>query len=1091
MRFIFIIIMMGSLQNWAASFSPKKILTISSKFAQQKGKYLKKELEQRANQGYFLNFGVPREQEETYSIMARNFNFTNNQVSSYIQGLNDIAQNVSNSKAGSGDGTGGSGSGTGGSGNGSGGSGAGSGLGAGGLDGESGSDKIGNNKGEKGDRGDRGDRGPHESGKSSQISKEEKKEQQKEEKSEIESLPDLVDEEEKVEEKKEEKKIVLKPFEYTLEPLINFNALSKEEKEKSDECIMSILLRFMQISFDANHTSLKAEWIDESGKIGEIPSGSFAIKPTPGMSMMVMPKPKNGFEAYYYIMKEQLIAFVGLVDTFKKRKELQDLLGSESANGTLKQFIDKQLQAASFDDLYKKLVDEKQKFLKEWIKLFEPCFFDSSWANNAQNQRVMETILINTIVSKKNAGNEGLSLQIVSDNEVKVVLLSLLEKMLSLNTDKKPSLDVQGESLQEEDQEQSIVKNKEETKKLLEKFLTNKNKVPEKIVTPSQEQKKRDIVILSTDYVLGLYDQFNRLRVNSHFEKMFAIIGSKALALYNKDQSPLKNNLYPLLLWLFDRERIKSPTTFREMVKNQLFFNKEDSDVKTIFADLTPWNIVFDFHNFESKKYRKKVDVIAYVNNELKAQTSINGVRTVVQRLRSLVIEQSLPKIKGLEELLKGLDVKVDAVVDLFEDIIRNENASSNLDGTAKTKLKKIISEYVAANQKTVAIINYIKRMKELYEKTKQPITKQLYDEFDKENKQYKYMSQFQIKPLFFGLYRMPATLYSQFVKIAGKKQFIAEIVSQDAFYNYVVPYGMLLKVIEEAQSNLVMLRNSLHAMNVGVIKTQELYADVISKNNDNKTIIQKGIYKDKLQNLLDAVNQGDPVKAVQAIDTFVKADAINPTESTEYKNLISSFVTNFSTQTMLYYSIMMKVLNEGSAQCPENVQECLIKDLSLEGKEVTQKERVRNAHIYKKMAGLLSNVSTLLNPNNKPLTAQEFVNFNIDTFKNEIASSLERITTALQDKNFDSYWIDQRDKDAERARIIEIIENHFKKIVVAIEQLKSSIGSSGSSTQTQIEVTHDSGSVPPPPPPPPGMTISDTDGGSAPPPPPPPPPGF
>lgn len=1087
MKFIFITtIMMSSLQNWAASFIPKKILTISPKFAQQKGKYLKKELEQRASQGYFLNFGVPREQEETYAIMARNFKLNNNEVSTYIQRLNDIAQDASSSKAGSGDGTGGSGSASGGRGNNSGGSGSGSGFGVGGLGDGSGSDQIGNNKGEKGEK---GDRGPHEGGKSSHTSKEEKQEQQKEENTEIESLPDLVDEEEKVEEKKEEKKIVLKPFEYTLEPLTNFNSLSKEEKEQSDECIMSILLRFMQISFDAQHTSLKAEWIDELGKIGEIPNGYFAIKPTLGMSMMVMPKPKNGFEAYYYIMKEQLIAFVGLVDTFKKRKELQDLLGSESADGTLKQFIDKQLQGASFDDLYKKLMDEKQLLLKEWIKLFEPCLFDSDWTKNTHNQRVMETILINIIVSKKNIGNEGLSLQIVSDNEVKVVLLSLLEKMLSLNTDKQSFIDVPGESLQEEDQEQSIVKNKEETKKLLEKFLANKIKVPEKIVTPSQEQKKRDIVILSTDYVLGLYDQFNRLRVNSHFEKMFAIIGSKALVLYNKDQTPLKNYRYPLLLWLFDRERIKSATTFREMVKNQLFFNKEDSDIKTIFADLTPWNIVFDFHNFESKKYKKKVDVIAYVNNELKGQSSINGVRALVQRLRSLVVEQSLSKIKGLEELLKGLDVKVDSVLDLFEDIIRNENTSSNLDGAAKIKLKKIITDYVVANKKTVAIINYLKRMKELYEKTKQPITKQLYDEFDKENKEYKYMSQFQIRPLFFGLYRMPATLYSQFVKIAGKKQLVADIVSQDDFYNYVVPYGMLLKVIEEAQSNLVMLRNSLLGMNSGIIKAQELYADVI-KNSDNRTIIQKGVYKDKLQNLLDAISQGDPVKAVQAIDAFVEADGINLTQSTEYKNLISNFVTNFSTQTMLYYSIMMKVLNEGSAECPENAQECLIEGLPLEGSDIPQKNKVRNAYIYKKMTGLLAKVSMLLNPNNKPLTAQEFVNLNIDIFKKEIEDSLELIRTALQDKKFDRYWIDQRNKDTERAGVIEIIENHFRKVIVAIEQLKSSIGSSGSSTQVQVQTTNDHISTPPPPPPPPGMITSEMDSGPV-PPPPPPPPGF
>lgn len=1067
---------------------PKKILTITPKFARQKGPAFKGELDLRAQQGFFINFGTPREQEETYGIMARNFGLNTDEVPVYVKNLQALASS-SYDQTGSGGNTA------------EGGLGGGSGTGSKNItDGTNvaGTTKLSEQleksfeKDKSGSqiksgtvgREDAGGTDGFGSGKGSGGTGEgsnETEELEKKEEEKIIETPVKSSEEEKVQEKIPEKQEPLKPFEYTLEPLKNVNTITQEEKEKSDEILRSITLRLMQISWSNQQTTLKTQWIDESGKVVDVVSGYASIKAVPGQERMKEVKPTNGFDAYYLLIKEQLIAFVGLHDGYKKRQELRDLLGSEESDGTLKKFIDTRLKNSSLETLYAQLVDQRRELLEEWVKLFEACFFDNAWVKDARNQRIWETVLINTIVAKRDSGNYGLSSQIVSDNEVKVVLLSLLQQILLLVPQQQLSVEKSDDSLQEEQE-------KEDTKKLLTKFLgeRQKQKESQKIANPStKEQKKHDIIMLDRDYVLELYDQLNRLRVNSHFEKMFTIIGSQAIKLYDKDSSPLKNNLFPLLLWLFDNERIKGVATFREMVRAQLFFNKEDPDFKTIFANLVPWNIIFDFHNFESKKYKKKIDVVAYINNELKQQTTINGVRVFVQRLRPLVVEKSLVKVKALEDILSSLDINVDSVLDLFEDILRNENEQSKLDGLVSTKLKKLINEYTAMNQKKVAIIEYLKDMKKIYEKDKKPITKELYDKFEKDNKKFKYMTAFQVKPLFYDLYRMPATLYHQFVKIAGKKQLVADIISQDEFYNYTVAYGMLLRIIEESQSNLLMLRNSLNAMNSGVIKSQDLYADAISKNTDNKTIITKGIYKGKLQGLIDAILQRDPLKTRQEIDAFVASDAINPIADSKYKELINNFINNFSTQTMLYYSVMMKVLNEGSAECPESAPGCLITDLPLEGTGVTQKEKVRNAYIYKKIAGLLTSLSSLFNPNNQPLTAQGLKDLDIQAVESEIETALQKIKNVLDDKNFDSYWVDQKNRDVEREQVLQSMQNHFNNVIATIKQLKLSLQESGTSPSIQTQPTQEFDGIPLPPPSP------SEESGSMPPPPPPPPPGF
>lgn len=1096
-------IMISSLMLQSA-IGPKKIVTIkiTPKFAQAKKGYLQQELEAEARRGYFFDFGDPSDRAQVFQIMAETFKLPHGKtIDTYIQSLDEMAQDVSmgsqlagggtrsdsyvNGHGGTGPG-GGIGSGTGSSRDGvssvSGGAGSG-GVGSGTGDGM-GLGKVGQDVGD--DKDDFGKKMPE---------KEVEIKIEKESPSLDVVLPSPVLDEPKKEEKNAPDKIILKPFEYTLEiePLAQ---LTQEEKVKSDEVLLYCIMRLMQNSYNAEQTKFEDIWIDDKG----VASDSFLLvdantAKTLGTEPMKVIKPINGFELLWLVIKDRLIGIVGILEQYKKRAALRDLLGTEESDGSLKKFIDKELHSSSLNILYEKLNSPKQELLRAWIGLFEPCFFDKNIFDNVKIRRALETILINIIASRRNA-IEGRSYQITSDDAIKKILINMMAPLL-------PLFEKQGMANEEplasnEDEASSIVENKEKTKEVLEKFLGSKSK--KNAVTPLGQIKKHQRGAgLDKDYVLELYDQLNRLRVFEQFQKMFSIAGLDALKKYKVAKSGIDQRiLYPLLLWLFNDAAAKSMQTFRDIIKKQALFDAEDDEIKTIFENKDLWDAIFDYHVKENKKNRKKVDLSAWLNNECKAAKDISSITKIVSRLKGIVDEQLLLKVVTLEKMFKEFVINGDAVLSLLQQIIKADNESGSLDGSVEEHIKKLIIAYNKVNEKKSIIIEFLKKLKQEYAITKKAVSSTIFDFVanlkDPSKNNAKVIAPFKLNELFYGIKRMPSNIYNLFSgkDFLGKSTLFTDIIPVDEFNNYMVPYGLLLAVIIESHNNVTQLSNALHAMNNGMVKAQEIYPESI-KSTDNKALISKGLFKGIFNELIAALNQRDLKRVRSEIEKFVTQDPINPTKNSKFKEefdrLLNNLIADLAQQFMVSYAIIAKVLNDGSAQCPENFEDCLITELPLKG--ISSKERVRNARIYQSFKGLLSEIVNLLNPNNKPLDAMGFQNLNIESIKTLFAQFLEKAKSVLEDKKFDSAWI-SNDKQAERENILIAIQSYCDGLINGIAGLKAQSGSSG----------NQAGIIPPPPlpaqgedtnfgpPPPPPLPGQDGGDGFI-PPPPPPPPGF
>jgi hypothetical protein len=1019
----FIMIFSVMLQAGSAA---KKIVTIkiTPKFAQAKKGYLQEELEAEARRGYSFDFGSPQDRAQIFQIMTQTFKLPDGKnIDTYIQNLDEIARKIAGASLSDGSEFGGSG-----------GSGTGNGSGTGSTNGSSQGVEL---------QLDQKDLPVDEALQSSL-------------------------EESKKEEKAPEKEL-LRPFEYTLD-VIALEKVTPEEKNGSDELLLESLMKLMQFSYSDDQTSVKNFWIDENGISTEVPlvvtAQTAAKLKTEPMNVV---KPTDGFELVWFVLKDRLIGAVGLNDLFKKRAALRTLLGSEEAHGALKKFIDKELKSVALDALYEKLNDKKEAFLNKWIALFKPCFFDVTLLEKSKIRCMFETILINIVVARRVALT-GTSYAITSNHVVKKLLNDFVRPLVLL---------FKKEELKEDEDSAGAVKS----------GLMNEQQLLEQKQKKEEEQKRIKSISVGKDYVPELYDRFNRLRIYNDFQKMFEIAGCGAIASYNSQKSDIgKRTFYPLLLWLFNDNKIQSSKDFRDIVKKQALFElqTEDPEIKTILENADLWNAVFDYHMQETKKNRKKEDISVWINKECGSLNKVAELLRVIKRMKNVLSENkdSINSLNALEEELKKITISKDAILSSLKKVMSAENSLGVLDRSVESRIGKIIDTYNKENEKKSIVITFLHDLKRKYTQTKTPVTDMIFAFFTNTLKDPSIKS-FQLPQIFYGLNRMPSDIISRLAKVLGKKTDFTQIISADDFNNYMQPYGLLLSVIREGQNKFIELSNALHAMNGGVIKQQALYPESL-KTTENKTLVDKGIYKGKLKGLIDALDQKKLQKVRTEIEGYVNADSINPTRNyatnLEFNQLLNSFVANLAQQFMTSYGIFAKVLNDGSATCPEGFNDCLIPALPLSGKE-----SLRNARIYQSFKGQLTQIVAVLNPNNKPIDSVGLKNLNIEVLKSLFDQFLEKVKKTFEDKNFEKYWISSN-KQSERVEVLGVIKDYCDGLINNIADLKLQVGSSAQPLPlTTGESTNQGGIIPPPPPPFPGQEVN---GGSV-PPPPPPPPGF
>jgi hypothetical protein len=897
--------------------------------------------------------------------------------------------------------------------------------------------------------------------------------------------PPMPGEKEKPTEKKVEQKKEKRAFEYTL-PLVSGDvSLSEKEKVASDALFLAVLNRVMQTAYGDKQTKISDIVIDERGAAtGPFDALATAIKVPSDREKMKVVMPLNGFEAYYLYLKDRFIALAGYQETYKKRKELRDLLGSEAGDGSLKKFITEKIQYVDLDSLYAALT-KKSDLLNAWIQLFEPCFFDHDLVKDTQVRRTLETILINSIVARRSPEAIARARQITSDELSETLILDLLTEV----TKEMPAQtqDVaQGEQHSEHEEGPNSLTDpikKEKTKSLLNAFFSK--------AKPSAQSstKEKTIFSLTKDYVFVLYDRLNRLRVNPRFCKEFDILGLTAAQQYQAAAAKGGVNgrlAIPLLLWLGFLETTKTARDCRDIALKQLFFDKED--LEGVLKDprvVSAFTALFDFHMQEQKKNRKKINVGEFLNKEFPAQKDIRGLRSVLNRLESIV--GSSATLTGLKGLCDSINIQKDTFLSMLNRII-DEQKGTPVHTDTVGAVAKIIEDYNKANEKKSAIIGIITQAKKEYQRTKKPVTKILYDGLMAANKKLNVMPAFKMQDMFFGLSRMPDTFYSLFSSSSfiGSGTELAKIVTKQEFRNYMVAYGLLLDVFKQAYRDSALLRNALEAMNQGVVKASERYPDAIATSNEMKALINTGLYKGTLQSLITALDRKDVQGMNEALTTFVTADPINPLGNTkqraEFNTLLEDMKSSLAQQSLQKMITSIEVLNSGSGECPESAPDCLIPGISLNEKDVKR----HNALFYQGLQNVLTPIVALLKPQGKAITPKQFKELDIEALKTAFTVLVEKTKNLVATPFFTSYWKQKTvpgQLNSEQQEMVKKVQAYADSFVESVMNLQKAVSVTQSPSSNGAGAPVSPGGIPPAPPMPGGEQ-----GGI---PLPPPPPGF
>lgn len=862
----------------------------------------------------------------------------------------------------------------------------------------------------------------------------------------------------------------------------------------------------MQTAYDVQQTKIIDIVIDEKA-IASDPQE--LLVPTIPVEKTVMrmknPPLNNGFEAYYYYLKDRLIALVGYKQEFKARNELRQILGSEEGDGTLKKFFDEKISSQKNTNFYAELITQNSNLLTSWITLWSPCFYNQTTITLDKTKRILETILINAIVAYRASSTITRPSQILSDGLVEksiLEFLSVIAKEAPQTITQAPPEAESKENAETENEKESesIIQKKKETEQKLNKFLLSKTKPPS--TQAIQETENYSLPSFSKDYALHLYDLLNRLRVNQEFCREFDIIGFNAnknfKAITGKPGGGVAGRTaIPLLIWLGVLETTKRSSDFRDIATAQLVFDKSDlePELKALKKLL---DALFDFHMKELKRNKKKIDIGELFNREILELKDIKALLALCKRVASIIEPSTI--LTRLQDSLGQPTLNSDTILALLNELIEKEKGQKLENNTAGT-IRKFVEAYNKINAKKILIIEILQKAKTAYEKTKKFVTDDLYKGIAALKPQP--ISTYKLKDEFYGISRMPDTLYALFANKAllGSGTELSKIIPKTEFRRYVLPYGLLLNVIKESYNDTVVLRNALEAMNAGAVKATERYPDAIGGSSEVKTLINTGLYKGTLRDLIAALEAKDIESLRNSIITYLNQDRINPLADNQKKIDINKLLTEMSgalaQQFVAEVVTSIEVLNSGSGVCPETSPNCLIPGLSLDERD--KKIKTRNALLYKGLEGQFKSVLTMLKPGGSTINAEQLKNLSLEKLKTEFTKVTTHVTNVIKTPFYNQLWIN---KEADQKDIIQKIEAFEASFIATITNLQKNSGTSVQPSGTTGGIpTPPSGFFPPPPPPPPGEETQfippppplpgGTEEGAGAPPPPPPPPTF
>jgi hypothetical protein len=812
-------------------------------------------------------------------------------------------------------------------------------------------------------------------------------------------------------------------------------SLSEKDKKQSDERVLEVLEELAKECF-----------IGDQKKVAQIKTKG--LKP---------PVFEDAYAAYRFFVKDRLAANVGLNEQFKKRAEFKTFIGYEDKQGQLFAFMDSNLNiSAGLSMLYGQVANNTQSL----VQFFKSLMFNQGLIDTDAT-RLIETFGINVVVSQRPMMTPALAGQIQSDYLVETVFMNLIDAVSrELPAPAAPTLTVEVESTQA-----AVVPGATQTeaKQRLGSFL-QKKLAPETETVEEVEVRDAAMVSLSHDYIDALYDQVNRLRIQPQFFKFAGLIGSVAREAAMSSSNPLDRiKKYPFLETLLSRDPLNfSLNKLKPAIQSQLVFQVEE--MEEILRATPALNAMLNDHIERLKNRTKNVDVNAFIAEQVAAATSEKSLMTMATKLQRVV--GTRPEINALKEQLKSLSPDVNLIINSLKALSGKQPAFS------EAQVRKVMSEYVERQKQKKAVIDLLQAAKTKYAQERQPIDGFLYNEIISR----KIVPQkWQLDAIFKAYDREAASILPLFTKVVGA-QSVDNIVSKEAFYQWIKPYGLLVKVIEQVpgeplqvgEGTLDVLLASLRALNTGEVGNYH-YVPVIQTE---KGLITSGVYKGKLNGLIAAVEAYDIGRVLNELSAFIQNANPGVQNDAKFKEALSKLASYLVGAITGDIVKQLTELDRGSGQLA-------LKGLPLAG--LSRAAAVRNAAVYGRIEGLFKPLLLFVTKNGQSLSQTDLSQLNVTAFREASNRVLAKVDEMIQ-----QYipYLDSPSQDDQRRDIVEAIRTYLNEVAKQLEYLKSSAVVTAPNTPGGADAV--SAGIPGAPPPPPVAPGSGA--GFIPPPPPPPP---
>lgn len=730
---------------------------------------------------------------------------------------------------------------------------------------------------------------------------------------------------------------------------------------------------------------------------------------TPGLQAPVF---KSSFETYIFFIKDRLAALVGWNTKFKKRNEFVQAVGrTVDAGGTLFTLVDDELKASSvpgyFDsslETFYKEFDDSDGVAGMLAQGLAPLFCEKG--ELIKHKQAINTIAANIIVSQRPKIDEK---KIASSSPIAIRSDGLVE--FTINT-----------------------------------MISNAMKNPKE------------------DYIVWLYNNINKLRIDPGFLKYEGLIGSEARsAATPKSGADVKAAAkYPLL------ETLASNSTgnfvfnkLKLLINEQLVFDKET--LSDIFSDETAikaLNDILNNHIMHLKAAGASMDIAALIQEAIaSAKNDAAGIKALQTLIVTLdpIVGSSDSHIKILKQQL-GKD-------NLAPETVAVSNAlnglSKNNPTYDKEKLGEILTAYREQNSKKTKALGALTAIKTEYEKKKMPIDLFVYEQM----KSNEIVQDWKLKEKFNGLDRTAESIPPLFNEVLGSLDPVYKIIPKKLWYKVINSYGLLIKIIRDAlieqalpgESPLDPLVNSIEALSTGTIAGNKHYVPSVAGNRE--LILSKIDVVATDKHGKAAVTFNDMLAALRtyniaSFNAMIKSyiETANPQALSNAKNLeefnkLIVDLTNYLIKKIMGDILkQITILNEGSG-------EQTLPGLALTG--ISRDEMKRNASVYLVVKNAFKPVLELLK-------SSEIASFDIANFN----EAKEKVLTAIAAK----MEKDAQIKEEQRPAINAVFNTYLNSVGQQLQYLKQCVQASEAPSATVDPVILDINAPPPPPPPPPPM---------------------